>query len=213
VANLAQMAVDKFWKSVMQLEQAGRDERAKMVATRQKLIVAAHEARTDPDPDRSKARMALLNPLIHENSVVRMRYRDLAAKFNSAVHGARGVLAKAGLTVPHDLSGLGQIETTAAVILVPVVAVAALGLGWEIYNTVKAQNQANTDAVDEAIRVSRDPSASPADVSAARSSIMRRAATPPPAHQGLFDVSSLVPLAAMVAAIVIVPPLLKRRSA
>lgn len=213
MANVLQMAVNDFWNSVMDLQAKAEHQQLIMNESRQKLIAAYSAARRDPDPASARSRMAALDPVVHQNSQIRMKYRDLVSAFNQAVAGAKTLIQKTGLTVPNQLSGLGIIP---ALILVPVVAVAALGVGWEIYLWIESANRANVAATDAAIAISNDPDATPEQRAAARDAITKRAAQPPPPG-GFFDISGLVPLAGIVALIVLGPQLLamvpKRKAA
>jgi hypothetical protein len=206
VANVAQMAINDFWNSVVDLQANAEYEQAVMDDTRQKLIVAYSDARNDPDPARAASRMAALDPVVHQNSAIRLKYRDLVGAFNQAVNGAKALIQKAGLTVPNQLSGLGQIETVTGIVIVGV-AVAALGTAWLILNWIKAANKANVDATDATIAISNDTTATPEQRAAARDAITKRTAAPPPPG-GFFDVSSLIPLAGLVALIVLGPKIL-----
>ena len=213
MANVAQMAVNDFWNSVTDLQAQAEYEQAIMDDSRQKLIAAYSDARRDPDPTRAASRMAALDPAVHQNSQIRLKYRDLVSAFNQAVNGAKDLIRKAGLIVPNQLAGLGQIETGIVIIGV---AVAALGTAWLILQWIQSANKANVDLVDSAIAIANDPSATPQQRAAARDAITKRTATPPPPG-GFFDVSSLIPLAGLVALIVVGPKILdmmpKRKAA
>ncbi len=202
MANVAQMAVNEFWTSIQALKSTAKNESAALEANRRKLIAANHDARMDPDKKRSAEHLAILAPLVHRNSVLRMRYRDLVGKFNAAVKAATSVLNKAGLTVPTTL---GQIETG---VVVGVVAVSALGTAWAIAYSIQRARRNLDNATDLAIRVLSDPSSTPEQRRAAQHVLDIAAKTTPKGPLGLDFGSLTVPLA-IVAAIVLLPPVLK----
>ena len=196
---LAQMAADAFWSKVTDLEHKAKLEATALEAQKLKLQRAYSAAKRDPDPERSADNRALLDPLIHKNSALRLEYRELVANFNRAVDAARSFLERAGLRVP---SGLGQAQ-----LLVPVVAVAALGTALAILGIVASQRRSLDRAIDNAIRVANDPSASPEERKAARE-VLEAAARTTPKGTGPFDFSSLIPVLGILALIVLGPSLL-----
>ncbi len=205
MANVLQMAVNDFWNSVTDLQANAEYEQSIMDDTRRKLIAAYSDARRDPDPARARSRMATLDPVVHQNNQIRLKYRDLVAAFNQAVNAAQDLIRKAGLTVPRQLSGLGQLETGVVIIGV---AVSVLGTAWLILLWIKAANKANVDATDAAIAISKDPNATPEQRAAARDAILKRAKTPPPPGNP-FDLSGLVVPLGLVALIMLGPQVLR----
>jgi hypothetical protein len=209
MANIAQMAVNEFWASLKSLESVAKVEGAALEANRLKLIGASSAARKDPVKARSAQRQAALAPLIHRNSELRMQYRDLVGRFNSAVKSAAGVIRKVGLAAPDTLSGLGIAP---AVILVPIVAVAALGTAWAIAYSIQESRRNLDKATDLAIRVAGDPSATPEQRAAAMKILANAKETAPKGPLGLDLESLTVPLL-IVAAILLVPKMLPARRA
>jgi hypothetical protein len=204
MANVAQMAVDAFWAQLTRLEALAGRLRADLAADKLELQNAYTAARANPDPEQGAAAMAALNPLIHNNSALRMRFNELNAAFTNAVNGASAVLKRAGLSTPalSTLSGLGQAQ-----LLVPVVAVAALATAFVIYQSVRTATDSQRRATAAMLDILRDPSSSPADKAAAAAAL-RRAASIPPVNP--FDLGALVPIGVIVLAIVVGPQLLRQ---
>lgn len=195
--DLAQMTVDAFWSKVSDLERSAKAESQALEAQKLRLQNAYGAARRDPDPARSAANRALLEPLIHRNSGLRLKYRELVGKFNQAVGAARTFLERAGLRVPTELGALP---------VVPIVAVAALGAALTILAIIATQRRSLDRAIDNAIRVASDPYATPEQREAARRALEVAARTTP---KGPFDFSSLVPVLGILALILLGPQLLR----
>ena len=205
IGRAGQMAVNAFWASVMKLEVASKSLRANLEANKLRLQRAYTEARQDPDPDRSTERRRLLDPMISENSRSRMKYRQLVSKFNEAVNKAREILRGAGLTIPDTLDGLGVAPL---LIIVPAVAVTALGVAWAHYGSIAKSVSLQNKALDAALQISENPDAfSASDVRGARAAIMKQAGSQPRAAPDMF--SNLVPLAAIIAIIVVGPSVIQ----
>jgi hypothetical protein len=201
MANVAQMAVNEFWTSINALRTTANTENAALEAQRRKLIASSASARSDPDKARSAQRQAVLAPLIHRNSQLRMQYRDLVGKFNSAVKSASDFLKKHNFTVPDQL---GQIET--GVVIVGV-AVAVLGTAWAIAYSIQASRRNLDKCVDLTIRVASNLNSTPEQFAAAKQCRELATKTAPKGPFGLDLESLTVPLL-IVAAIMVGPQLL-----
>ena len=206
----SQMVVNEFWTSINALRDTANVENAALEAQRRKLIAASASARSDPDKARSADRQAILAPLIHRNSVLRLQYRDLVGKFNTAVKAASDFLKKHGFTVPDQL---GAVE--AGVVIVGT-AVAVLGTAWAVAYAIQASRRSLDKAIDNAIRVANDPSATPEQRAAAKELLKIADATLPKGPLGL-DLGSLTVPLLIVAVIMVGPQLLsafgRRRAA
>lgn len=198
------MGVDAFRASLESLSVAAKQERARLNADKMRLQAAYSSTRRDTNAARASANQALLQPLIHKNSELRLRYADLVRNFNAAVTKAAAVLKSAGLTF-QPLSGMG-----AAVIVVPVVAIAALGTAWAIYAIVHEQAGAQSRMIDVATATINNPNATEAERRAAWDILNKEAGKPDPGHDPL-GLASLAPLMLLAAVIVIVPPLIQAR--
>ena len=195
MANVVQMGVDAFWAQLGNLQAKARAVLADLDTDKAQLQAAYTATRSDPDTRRRAVSQTALQPLIHNNSVLRLRYRDLVAKFNQAVSAASSALKSAGLTTPQ----LGAVP-----ILVPVVAVTALGVAFAIYQTVRIQTDAQRRATSALLAILNDPNSSPDEKAAAAAAIAKTATQKPP---DLF--ASLVPILGIVALIVVGPQLLR----
>lgn len=204
MANVVQMGVDAFWRSLQDLEAKAHAEKARLEADRLRLQHAYTATRQEANAVRARDHRAMLDPLIHANSENRLRYSSLVLAFNRAVNGAAGALRSMGLAAPN-LSGLSGPE----VILVPVVAVAALGTAWAIYATVHEQNASQGRLIDAALNVMNNPNSTPEERQQAVGVIANESKKKPPGSDPL-GLSNLVPVLGLLALIVVVPPLLNR---
>lgn len=208
MANIVQMGIDSFWSQLQRLENLAKPLAADLEADRLALQSAYSEARRASDPAVAALHQKLLQPQIHRNSTLRLQFRDLVSKFNQAVNGASAVLKRAGFSTPQ-LSGLG-----AAVIIVPVVAVAALLAAFAIYETVRTATDAQRRATTELIKILHDPTSTEAEKAQAAVALAKAAGTPPPLG---FDLGAVVPILGLVAVIMLGPQILgmipKRRAA
>jgi hypothetical protein len=216
--NLAQMGVDAFWAQLQNLENNAKRIAADLDTDKLELQHAYARAKAMsatitltppggipvvlPNPARVEALKAL-GERIHNNSVLRLRYRDLVANYNKAVNGAAAALKSIGLTAPQ----LGAVP-----LVVPIVAVTALGVALAIYPTVRLQTDAQRRATQALLNVLADPNSTAEQKAEATRALGKAADKPPPDIFG-----SLVPVLGLVALIVIGPQLLSafggRRSA
>lgn len=202
MSNVAQMTVDAFYSQLQSLSAKSRTVKAALEQNRLELMRLWNATRQDPDRQRAARHQAALRPLTHRNSVLRMRHRDLVTKFNAAVRAASSALTQVGIVAP-ELSGLGIAP---ALVLVPVVAVAALASAWLIYQSVRTSTEAQRKATAALATVLSDPQLSDEDRRLAIAALAKKTAAE---DKGLFDVSGLIPLAGIVALIILGPPLLQ----
>jgi hypothetical protein len=154
--GVTQLGVNEFWGLLQQLQSLGSHVKSDLSADRLQLMSLYNQARNDPDTARGGAAMKSLDPLVHNNSALRLKYQDLATKFNQAVNGASSLLKKAGLTTP-TLSGLG----IAPVVIIGV-AVIALAAAFAIYETVRFGTDAQRRATTAMSALLADPNTTPA---------------------------------------------------
>ena len=201
MSAVVQWSVEQFWGELQNLKaQLDRTDAAlKADAKQLGTLYATLRARYDPMRD------ILVAPQIHRNTVLRTSYLNpVRAKYAQAVNAAAGVLRGAGYTVPN----LGEVGVLPAVPVVAiaavVVALSAVAIAWRL-----TEAQVNRTATIRAIF--SDPHTTPEQKAALAKSLQgsfdaSTRNTPPPLG---FDLGMLVPLAAIVAAIVLVPPILK----
>jgi hypothetical protein len=187
------------------LEVRSRAAGAAMLKNKARLQAEFSDARQDQDAGKSRARQDLLRPLIHENSNLRLRYRSLVEKFNQAVNGARAMLERAGLRAP---SGLGVLPPL--LIAVPVVALTAYGAAVAILKAIESINHAQNASIDEAVRISRDPGSSAAELAAARAALLKKSQDKPQGDP--LGLEKLIPIVGLIVAAVLLPTLLKKRN-
>jgi hypothetical protein len=204
--GVAQMGVNEFWSWLQELSNKGAQLKADLSADRLQLMNLYTEARNDPDKARGAAHMKALDPVINNNSKLRLQYQDLATKFNDAVNGASALLKKAGLSTP-TLSDLGI-----APIIILGVALAAAATAWGIYEAVRAATDAQRRATAGLANILSDPNATPAEKLAAAQGLSRQAAQGNP-----FDLGKVTPILIGVLLIMVAPTVLsmipKRRAA
>ncbi len=134
----AQWTGDLFWSQIQWVANQGQQIRSRLDRQKLDLQHAFTAARNAADQDR----MSKLQPLIHQNSEARLRYRDLATRFNDVVENARTWLANHGIEEPPTLAGLGALPA------IPVIWVVAL-VG--VITLVYAIN-ATINSIDRALR-------------------------------------------------------------
>lgn len=195
MAGVVQWGIDQLWSELQRLEDLATGLKRDLVANKNELTHLWTMSRAIPDPKAMKRAQDKLRPLIHQNSVIRTQYvAPIVQKFNAAVALAGQKLKAAGYTTP-TLSGLGfafVIAPAAAVVLV----ITALSLVY-IANRLTQANITATQNVHDMIAAGFTP--------AQIEDISRRTPTKPLG----FDFGDLMPIALLVAAVFIVPPLLK----
>jgi len=213
--NLAQMTVNAFWREITKLEQAAKTEAAALATQKLRLQHAYTQARNNSDMRRGAEQRRALEPIIHRNSVLRLRYRDLAGKFNSLMNGARNLLDKAGLTAPVPLSGMGVVPVVA---VVSAATVAGLAIAWGIVHEIARGRNDVDRAYAKAVEVFFDPN-SKEDEKQAAQKVIDAATKPGGSARGgdPLGLGNLVPLVGIAAVVILGPQLLKtfggRRSA
>lgn len=115
MASLPQWTADKFWSQIQWVAAQGREQKARLDQQKLDLQHAYSDARAANDTKT----MSSLEPLIHRNSELRIRWNDLRTGFNDVVGKARSFLAEHGIEEPPTLAQL-------QLIIVPVLWVAAL---------------------------------------------------------------------------------------
>ena len=207
MAGPVQWTVTEFWKQLQNVQNQIKAVDAALKADKATLTALYTQARQQYEPAGAHDR-AYLDPLIHQNSVLRMSYlAPVKSKFNEAVAAASSVLKRAGYTTPN-LSGLGVVP---AVIIVPAIAVTALGLAAAAVAVVNrlTASQVNRTATARAIftdsRTTPEQKAQLASEFQKQMKAEKEFAPPPPG----FDMGWILPTAAVIAVIVLGPQLLR----
>lgn len=201
MANVIQMGVSEFWRSLQDLQAKGKALRAQLDTNKLQLQHAWTLTVHDSNKARATMHQAALQPLIHNNSVLRLKYADMAAKFNQAVNAAAGVLRQAGFDTPN-LAG-------PELLLVPVVAVAALGIAWTLYASSHDAAMVQINRSNNVAAIVNNANLTPAQRAQALGILGADASKKPPGSDP-FNLDTLLPIAALVAAVVLLPPLLER---
>ncbi len=210
MANAVQWTVTQFWGQLQRLSDAINAVSAQLGADKAQLTQLYAKAKATPDPKGAQDR-ALLQPLIHRNSELRLTYlAPIKAKFREAVSAAAAVLKSAGYTTPQ-LSGVAEPESAGlgALPLVPVVAVAAVLVALAAVNIVSNMTAAQRQRTAAIAAVLADKGTTPAEKQALIKSVTDAAKQEAKANPPLFDPSSLVLPLALVAVIVLGPNLLR----
>lgn len=134
--SVAQWTADQFWRQVQWVAQQGASQKARLDAQKLQLQNAYTAARNANDQDK----MTALQPLIHQNSDMRIRWNNLRDQFNSVVNQARSFLAQHGINEPPTLAGLGQLETIIVSAAWVAALVAVIAIVHEIDAGIKAVN-------------------------------------------------------------------------
>lgn len=208
MAGAVQWTIDQFWGQLQNLKSQIDAVDAALNTDKVRLgtLYKQVKARYDPSAD------AFIAPAIHQNTVLRLTYlQPIKDKFRQAVNAASSVLHSAGYTTP-TLSGLGVLP------VVPVVAVTAVVLALSAVAIVWRMTQAQVNRTNAMLAIYQDASTTTeqklALAKAQQAQVDADNRTPPPLG---FNVGDLVPLAAIVAVIVLGPSILRmlpgRRSA
>jgi hypothetical protein len=207
MAGPVQWTVTEFWKQLQNVKNQIHAVDSALQADKATLTALYAQARKEYDPAGAHDR-AYLEPLIHRNSVLRMSYlAPVKQKFNAAVTAASSALRGAGYTTPN-LTGLGVVP---AVVIVPAVAVAALGIAAAAVLIVRRMTEAQVGRTATARGIFGDASTTPAQKLALAEAFQRemeteKATSPPPLG---IDLGFVVPAIALVALIVLGPQLLR----
>jgi len=198
VAGVVQWTVDEFWGQLQNLKDQITQADSALNADKARLGALYATARQNYDPMRD----ILLAPLIHRNTELRLNYlKPVKDKFNEAVAAASSVLRSAGYTTPQ-LSGLGVLP------LVPVIAVTAVLVALAAVAIVWRLTQAQITRTDSMAAIFNDPHTTPDQKLALSKQMTDQVAHEPKPPLG-FDVGALLPLAAIVAVIVLGPQILR----
>jgi hypothetical protein len=195
--GVAQMGVNEFWGWLQALSDNAKKVKADLEADRAQLMALYTNARNDTDKARGSAHMKALDPLVHNNSVLRLRYQDLVAKFKSVVNGVAGALKKAGLSAP-TLSGLGL-----APIVIALGLILAAATAWGIYESLAVATASQRKATDALAHCASDPTLSPEQRAKCLDALKKGAAAGNP-----FDLSKITPILVAVLAIMVAPQIL-----
>jgi hypothetical protein len=207
VADAVQWTVTEFWRELQAVENQIHAVDAALQADKATLTQLYSLAKREYDPAGAHDR-AYLEPLIHHNSVLRLSYlAPVKSKFNSAVASASAALKSAGYATPN-LSGLGVVP---AVIIVPAIAVAALGLAAAAVMIVNRLTESQVNRTATARAIFSDPNTTPEQklqlAGAFQQEMEKDKQTAPPPLG--FDTSWILPTAAVIALIVLGPQLLR----
>ena len=207
MASPIQWTVTQFWNQLQNVQNQIKAVDAKLQADKATLTALYSQARQQYEPAGAHDR-AYLDPLIHQNSVLRMSYlAPVKSKFNAAVAAASSALKSAGYTTPN-LSGLGIVP---ALIIVPAAAVTALGLAAAAVAIVYRMTESQVNRTATARAIFSDRNTSPeqklqlAGAFQQEMEAEKKNAPPPPG----FDVGWILPTAAVIALIVLGPQLLR----
>lgn len=201
MAGAIQWTIEQFWGELQSLKNQLDQTAAALNADKLRLQGMYDAARRNYDP----ARDLYLAPLIHRNTELRLRYlKPVRDKFNEAVNASAGALRGAGYTVPT----LGEVGILPAV---PVVAVTAVVVALSAVAIVRRLTQAQITRTNAMAAIFQDSHTTTEQKIALSKQMQAQVTdenkhTPPPLG---FNLDMLVPLAAIVAAIVLVPPILK----
>ena len=200
-----QWSIDQLWNQLGKLQSLAKSLKADLDADKAQLTRLWHDTTLDKDAKRRAENQALLKPLIHNNSVLRISYlAPVTAKFQSAVAMAGSALKGAGYTVP-TLGGIGIVVAIAPLAAVTIV-VAALAIATTAIVLTQAQRD-HTASVARLIASNATPEEKKALLDAMAAE--EKAAGPGLKPPGPFDVGALIPLAGIVALIVLGPELLR----
>ncbi|MFH1177110.1 MAG: hypothetical protein V1750_06860 [Acidobacteriota bacterium] len=203
MAGAVQWSIDQLYSGLQQIYNQIKSIESSLNTDKAELTKLYAFARAEYDPAGAYDR-ALLDPLIHRNSVLRLSYlKPIKDKYAQAVSLASKALKSAGYTTP-GLSGLGAafvIAPAAAVVLV----VAALAAVATV--ALLTQAQRNRTAALKAVIGNEDstPAEKTAMLAAMKDAINAESKVPGPL--GSFD--WLVPAIGLVAVIVLGPSVLK----
>lgn len=204
MAGAVQWTVDQFWAQLQALQNQINALSTSLNNDKAQLTDLYAFARREYDPAGAYDR-AMLDPLVHHNSVLRLTYlAPVKAKFTEAVNAASSFLKSAGYTTP-TLSGLGIVP---ALVIVPVVAVAAVITALAAVAVVNRMTQAQIARTATVASIFTDTTTTPAQKQALAKSLQDQTKADAAANPPLFDTSWIVPAAAIVAVIVLGPTIL-----
>jgi len=211
MADVVQWGIDEFYAQLQNLENIAAGLKNRANANRLDLMHLWDATKTQPEPTRTKNQQ-LLNPLIHQNSVLRTQYlAPITAKFNEAVNAASAVIRQAGYQAPATLSGLGIAPV---LIIVPTVAITAVVVALAWASVASKQLDVQNKNTQNVAAIINDHTLTPAQRTAelaaltsnqqAAAAAAKAAGAPPPG----FDLTQLTPILIGIAAILVLPSLL-----
>jgi len=207
MAGAIQWTVTQFWNQLQSVQNQIKAVDSALRADKATLTALYAEARRQYEPAGAHDR-AYLEPLIHQNTVLRLNYlAPVKAKFNEAVAAASSALKSAGYSTP-TLSGLGIVPS---LIIVPVIAVTALGLAAAAVLVVNRLTESQVNRTATARAIFSDTSTSPEQklqLAGAFQREMELEKKNEPAPLGI-DLGWILPTAIVVAVIVLGPQLLR----
>lgn len=137
MAGAVQWSIDKLWSGLQQIRDGFNSVSADLKADQAELTRLWSATKADTNAARRAANQSLLQPLIHQNSVLRLSYlAPMRDKYNEAVRIASSALKSAGYTTPN-LSGLGLV-----IAIAPATAVTLVVVALSILATITVATQA-----------------------------------------------------------------------
>lgn len=201
MASAVQWTVDQFYAQLQGLKDKIRQIESLLAADKARLTALYSAARTA----KNAQRMAALQPLIHQNSTLRLTYlAPIKAKFNEATTIASAALRRAGITAP-GLSGMGIVPA----ILVPAAAVAAVVVALSAVAIVFRLTQAQVTRTNALAAVFADTHTTPEQKLALAKQLEAAANAERLANPPLFDPNALVLPLLLVAGIVMGPSVVR----
>lgn len=217
MANPVQWSIDQFYSALQSVWSLGTKAKSDLAADRTQLMHLWDVTKTQA-PDVARAHQAILTPLIHQNSVLRTQYlAPLMDKYKTAVNAGSSALRAAGFTAP-TLAGYGM---GAIPIIIPAVAIAAIIVALSAASIIANLTDAQRKNTATAAAIIGDASLTPAQRASELAALATSAKAVSEAATknnpfGGFNLGDVVPILALVAAILIVPkvlPLIPRRRA
>ncbi len=145
-----QWTINQLWDGLARLRDGFNSVAADLKSNQAELTRLWSATKADTNAARRAANQKLLQPLIHQNSVLRLSYlAPIRDKYNEAVKLAADALKRAGYTTPGGLSGLGVVVAFAPLAAATLV-VAALAILTTVTIATQAQ-RTNTASVARVI--------------------------------------------------------------
>lgn len=203
MSGIVQWGIDELYRGLQQLKNGITQVRADLNADKLQLQQLYAIAKQEYDPAGAYDRAAL-DKLIHQNTVLRLSYlKPLIDRFNEAARIASNAIRNAGYNAP-SLSGLGFV-----VVLAPAAAVAIVVLALAALGTVTVLTQSQRQRTAAMASIFTNPSTSVEEKAALAAAFERDMEAERKAHPPLAGIGDLVPLAALLALLLLVPPLMR----
>lgn len=206
MADVAQWTIDQLWTQLQKIQNGFNAVAADLKADQAQLTTLWSKTKADTNATRRAQNQALLTPLIHQNSVLRLSYlAPIKDKYTQAVNLAADALRKAGYTAPN-LSGLGF-----AVVIAPLAAVTIVVTVLALLATAAVLTQSQRQNTATVARIVGDPNTTAAQKLAFLAALTQanKSLPPPPG----LDLGWLPWAIGGVLAIMVVPKLLPARRA